>query len=59
MGRGLQLVLGLKAPPGSFYIFIFFSSFLFLFSISFVTFANMLQINSTHFHKFCKIHSKV
>jgi hypothetical protein len=48
-----------RFPPRPFSIFLFSSLFLFCFLISFVTFANMLQINSNHFHKFCKIHSKV
>jgi hypothetical protein len=47
-------------PPGSFSYFYFFSSFSFSVSfISFVSFANMYQINSNHFHKFCIIHSRV
>jgi hypothetical protein len=41
-----------------------FSYFLFLFSFSgfpyfFHIICNLIQIKPTHFHKFCKIHSKV
>jgi hypothetical protein len=42
-------------PRGPFSIFIFLSLFPFLFSISFVSFAKRLQINSNHFQKFSKI----
>jgi hypothetical protein len=46
-------------PPGPFYVFSSFFLFLFLFLISFISFANMTQIKPNHFHKFCRIHSKV
>jgi hypothetical protein len=52
--------VGLKGFPGS--ISIFISSFLFFFFcflISFLEFAKLLQINSNHFQKFCKIQGKV
>jgi hypothetical protein len=48
----------IRFPLAFFYFFVLFF-FFFCFLISFVTFANMLQINSNHFHKFCKIHNKV
>jgi hypothetical protein len=58
LGRRPRVVLGLKAPPGSFYIFICLLPFLFLvFPISFVSFAKRLQINSNHFQGFSKIQS--
>jgi hypothetical protein len=43
------------------FFFLFFSSsfLLFCFSISFTDFAQLLQINSNHFQKFCKIQGKV
>jgi hypothetical protein len=60
MGRGWFLVLGQICPRGPFSIFIFFSSFPFLFFlISFVSLAKMLQFKSNQFLKFYKIHSKV
>jgi hypothetical protein len=60
VGRGPILKLGQMGSPGPFYIFffLFFFSY-FLFSISFIDFAKLLQINSNHFQKFCKIHRKV
>jgi hypothetical protein len=59
---GLRLAsgVGLKGFPGVlFHIFLSFVLFFFYFLISFTDFAKMLQINSNHFQKFCKIHSKV
>jgi hypothetical protein len=52
VGRGLIVGLGRIVAPGLFLVFFFFSSFLlFLFSISFISFAKLLQINSNHFQK--------
>jgi hypothetical protein len=59
-GPRAALTSGPKCSPrGPSLFFLFSSLFFFCFLISFVTFANMLEINSNHFHKFCKIHSKV
>jgi hypothetical protein len=47
-------------PRGPFHIFLFLASFPFLFFLnSLIDFAKMLQTNSIHFQKFCKIYSKV
>jgi hypothetical protein len=53
---------GLKRCPGSSFMFLFllfFSFSVFLFLVSFISFAKMLQFNSNQFLKFYKIHSKV
>jgi hypothetical protein len=42
-------------PLGPFLFFSLFSSFLFLFPISFITFANLVQIESNQFVNFSKI----
>jgi hypothetical protein len=55
LGCGLDLELGQIGSRGSNSIFIFLSSFPFLISISFVSFAKRLQFNSNHFQKFSKI----
>jgi hypothetical protein len=52
MGRGPPLVLGRNGAPGLFIYFSFFSLLLFCFLVSFVTFANKIQIKPNHFHKF-------
>jgi hypothetical protein len=38
---------------------LFWRFILFCFLVSFIAFAKMLQIKPNHFHKFCKIYSKV
>jgi hypothetical protein len=42
-----------------FSLFFVLNIFLFCFLFCFITFAKMLQIKPNHFHKFCKIYSKV
>jgi hypothetical protein len=68
LGNGSVFLPGLRAgflsgpnrfPEVQFQIFISLSSFLFLFSISFVTFAYIIQTRSNQFLKFCKIQHNV
>jgi hypothetical protein len=55
LGCGLDLELGQIVSPGALLYFYFFLLFSFLISVSFVSFAKRLQINSNHFQKFSKI----
>jgi hypothetical protein len=55
MGRGLVLAVGWKCSPGPLTLFPFSFSISFLFSYSFITFANLVQIDSNQFVKFSKI----
>jgi hypothetical protein len=55
MGHGLFLLLGRRVPRGPFYIFFFFLFFFFYFLVSFITFANLVQIASNQLCKVSKI----
>jgi hypothetical protein len=60
VGYGPDLELGRIGPRRPFLIFSFSFSFLFLvFLISFILFANLIQIKSNHIQRFCKIYNRV
>jgi hypothetical protein len=59
-GPRAELGIGLNGSPSAFSSFFISFHFSFcIFPISFILLANLIQLKSNHFQKFCKIHSNV